>query len=148
MTSAKWLRASLAAMLLALGACTSSPYYGSTSSYPAASSVAYGTVESIQAADTSRSGPGLGSIAGAVVGGVLGHQIGSGRGNTAATIGGAIAGGVAGNEVEKRSSAPRTMYRVQVRLDNGTTEVLNQDSVTDLRVGGRVRVENGRASPL
>jgi len=143
-----FLQASTAALVLALAACSSSPYSSTSSSYPSASTVAYGTVESIEAADAGKSGIGLGSVAGAVVGGVLGNQVGSGRGRTAATIGGAVAGGVAGHEVEKRTGSQAQAYRVRVRLDNGTTQVLDQASAADLRVGGRVRIENGRAYPL
>jgi outer membrane lipoprotein SlyB len=148
MTVGKWMQATFVALLLTLSGCSSSPYQSSTSSYPAASQVAYGTVESIEVTDAPKSGIGLGSVAGAVVGGVLGHQVGGGRGNTAATIGGAVAGGVAGHEVEKRTGNQAATYRVRVRLDNGSTEMLNQESAADLRVGGRVRVENGRAYPI
>lgn len=144
----RFLQVSMAALVLALAACSSSPYRGTSSSYPAASTVSYGTVESIQTVDAEKGGIGLGSVAGAVVGGVLGNQVGSGRGRTAATIGGAVAGGVAGHEVEKRTGSQSAAYRVQVRLDNGTMQELNQESAADLRVGGRVRIENGRAYPL
>ncbi len=148
MTSNRWLPAASAALLLALGACTTSPYQSTASSYPAASTIAYGTVESIEVADAEKNGIGLGSVAGAVVGGVLGNQVGGGRGRAAATVGGAVAGGVAGHEIEKRSGGQASAYRVRVRLDNGSTQVLNQDTASDLRVGGRVRIENGRAYPL
>lgn len=144
----RFLQLSTAALVLAVAACSSNPYRSTSSNYPAASTVAYGTVESIEVADTQKSGIGLGSVAGAVAGGVLGNQVGSGRGRTAATIGGAVAGGVVGHEVEKRVGSGGETYRVRVRLDNGTTQVLDQDSAADLRAGGRVRIENGRAYPL
>jgi hypothetical protein len=37
------------------------------------------------------------------------------------------------------------MYQVGVRLDNGGYRTVIQDSVADLRVGSRVRVDNDRA---
>jgi outer membrane lipoprotein SlyB len=148
MIVSRWMQAGLAALALALAGCSSSPYQSTTSSYPAASNVTYGTVESVEVTDAQKSGIGLGSVAGAVVGGVLGNQVGGGRGRTAATVGGAVAGGVAGHEVEKRVGNQAEAYRVRVRLDNGTTQVLNQESANDLRVGGRVRIENGRAYPI
>jgi outer membrane lipoprotein SlyB len=148
MIASRLMQATFAALIIALAGCSSSPYQSSPSSYPAASNITYGTVESIEVADAQKSGIGLGSVAGAVAGGVLGHQVGGGRGNTAATIGGAVAGGVAGHELEKRSGGNAPVYRVRVRLDNGRTQVLNQESAADLRVGGRVRIENGRAYPI
>ncbi len=149
MTLSKWMQAGFAALVMALAGCSSSPYQSTSSSYPAASTISYGTVESIEVTNAgSRGSSGLGAAAGAVAGGLLGHQVGSGRGNTAATIGGAVAGGVIGNEAEKRVGKSADAYRVRVRLDNGSTQVLNQDTASDLRVGSRVRVENGRAYPL
>ena len=79
-----------------------------------------------------------------MLGGVLGHQIGSGRGNDAATVAGAVGGAVVGNEIEKNRNN-RDVYRLRVRLDNGNTVTIAQDSIADLRAGDRVRVENDRA---
>ena len=88
-------------------------------------------------------GTGAGAILGGVIGGVLGHQVGSGRGNDAATVVGAVGGAVVGNEIEKNRNN-RDGYRVRVRLDNGGSVVIAQDSIGELRAGDRVRIENDR----
>jgi outer membrane lipoprotein SlyB len=91
------------------------------------------------------SGISPGAVVGGVVGGVLGNQVGSGRGRTAATAAGAVGGAVVGNQIEKANRQPTAMYQVGVRLDNGSYQTVVQDSVADLSVGNRVRIENGRA---
>ncbi len=83
-----------------------------------------------------------GTLIGGVAGGVIGHQIGSGRGNTAATIAGAIGGAVVGNEIDKRQRQA-TRYRVTVRLDSGSSLIVDETRDLDLRVGDRVRIEDG-----
>ena len=146
-------RAALAAVVIAVAAAGCATNTGPTASRDGTygNAVTYGTVESIEATTgaAERGGPGLGAAAGAVVGGVLGNQVGAGRGRAAATVGGAVAGGLVGNEAEQRmGNRQGQAYRVRVRLDNGSTTTLTQDAATDLRIGGRVRVENGRACPL
>ena len=79
---------------------------------------------------------------GGIAGGVIGHQIGSGRGNTAATIAGAIGGAVVGNEIEKKQ-AQTTRYRITVRLDSGSSLIVEETRDLNLRVGDRVRIEDG-----
>ena len=83
-----------------------------------------------------------GTVIGGIAGGVIGHQIGSGRGNTAATIAGVIGGAVVGNEIEKKQ-APATRYRITVRLDSGSTLIVEDTRDVNLRVGDRVRIEDG-----
>ncbi|MDO8300731.1 glycine zipper 2TM domain-containing protein [Lacisediminimonas sp.] len=116
--------------------------------YPPSSNTAasgYGVVESIQPVAASRSGPGLGTIAGGVIGGVLGNQIGSGTGRTAATAAGVIGGAVVGNQVEQRRGAQASAYQVGVRMNNGSYATLTQENISNIAVGDRVRVENGLA---
>jgi len=119
-------------------------YYGQSDPY----AVRYGWVESIeqlggQPADTS----GAGAVIGGVVGGLLGHQVGGGRGNTVATIGGAVAGALAGNEVEKRSSTSPAAFRVRVRTQDNGYLTLTQGSPYNMRIGDRVKIQNGVAMP-
>ena len=83
-----------------------------------------------------------GTVIGGIAGGVIGHQIGSGRGNTAATIAGALGGAVVGNEIEKKQ-AQTTRYRITVRLDSGTSLIVEDQRDLNLRVGDRVWVEDG-----
>ena len=83
-----------------------------------------------------------GTLIGGIAGGVIGHQIGSGRGNTAATIAGAIGGAVVGNEIEKKQEHA-TRYRITVRLDSGSSLIVEDTRDLNLRVGDRVRIEDG-----
>jgi len=84
-----------------------------------------------------------GTVIGGLAGGVIGHQIGSGRGNTAATIAGAIGGAVVGNEIEKKQEQGTQRYRITVRLDSGSSLIVEDTRDLNLRVGDRVRIENG-----
>ena len=142
----------LAAMLLALGvaACTTTgPGVMNNSGTLDNSSVrsGYGTVESIEQVDRDNVGI-LGTISGAVIGGLLGHQVGSGRGQTAATIAGAAGGAYAGREIERRTRTSGDVYKIYVRMDDGTYQAVAQDSSTPLRRGDRVRVQNGVVTPI
>ena len=83
-----------------------------------------------------------GTLIGGIAGGVIGHQIGSGRGNTAATIAGAIGGAVVGNEIEKEQGQA-TQYRITVRLDSGSSLIVEDTRDLNLRVGDRVRIKDG-----
>ena len=107
----------------------------------------YGIVQSIELVKQDRAGNtiGFGTIAGAVVGGLVGNQIGSGKGNTAATVVGAAGGAYVGHELENRNQQPANAYRVSVRMENGSTQTLIQDTSDDIRVGDHVRIENGVA---
>jgi outer membrane lipoprotein SlyB len=84
-----------------------------------------------------------GALVGGLAGGVIGHQIGSGRGKTAATIAGAVGGAVVGNEIEKKQGQTKPRYRITVRLDAGGSLIFEEASDLNLRVGDRVRVEDG-----
>lgn len=127
---------------------TSGPSYSSYDSGNPANSAMYGTIDSITVtrgvAATGTNGSG--AVIGGLVGGLVGNQVGSGNGRTAATAAGALAGAVVGNNVEanRNATAERDMYQISVRLDNGDYRTIVQDSVTDLRVGNRVRVVDGR----
>jgi outer membrane lipoprotein SlyB len=150
----------LAALVLGLAACTS-PTPRPADSYPGSSpsagtaprpadpqSVRYGYVEAVEDVNAGSSGPGLGAIGGAIAGGVLGNQIGHGSGRAAATVGGAVLGGVAGHKVEEAiRGRAGAAYRFRVRLDDGTYQTITQEQHDNLRVGDRVRIENGRVWP-
>ena len=165
--------ASLAAsaLVIGLGACTSQPLYSdngtpystypSQTSYPVQSTqqgyatparpvqvAEYGRVAQIELVRTEERGraSGAGAIIGGVAGAVLGHQIGGGFGRDAATAVGAIGGAVAGNSIEKNRASPTVneVYRVSIQLDNGTYRAYDIGGGIDLRVGDRVRIENGQ----
>jgi len=112
----------------------------------------YGVVQAIelvQQATTASSGIGgtgigIGAIAGAVVGGVLGNQVGGGTGQTVATVAGAAGGAYVGNEIEKRQQQKTAdAYKVTVRMDSGSYQTVTQSNNAGLRVGDRVRIDNG-----
>jgi outer membrane lipoprotein SlyB len=106
--------------------------------------VDYGTIEAIEIYRASDNQPiNTGTVLGGIAGGVIGHQIGSGGGRTAATVVGAIGGAVIGNEIEKKR-VQGSRYRVTVRLDSGSSLVVEDTREVNLRVGDRVRVEDDR----
>ncbi len=122
--------------------------YGNGAGYADPYAVRYGWVESIeQVGGQPASASGVGAVLGGVAGGLLGHQIGGGRGNTVATIGGAVAGALAGNEVEKRTNTTPAAFRVRVRTNDNAYMTLTQASPYNLRIGDRVKVQNGTAVP-
>lgn len=128
-------------------ATTTSYPYPSQNTYPASNTypyqVSYGVVESIQLGQPAATqGSGAGAIIGGVVGGLLGNQVGKGSGRKVATVAGVVGGALAGNEIEKRNGTQRNQYLIGVRLDNGGYQTLAQDSIGDLQIGSRVRVDN------
>lgn len=140
-------------LLTALAACgtterstpVSSPTAATTSS-GAATVSGYGTVQAVDIVNKQNAGIGLGAVAGAVVGGVLGNQVGEGRGNTVATVAGAAGGAYAGHQIEKRTRKDDEVYRVTIRMDDGSLQAYTQEMLPDLRIGDRVRIANGVVS--
>ena len=104
-----------------------------------------GRVKRLEPYTTSGSKTG-GMVAGALIGGALGNQVGKGDGRKAATVAGAVGGAYAGKKVAENSD--RTRWKVTVRFDDGHTEVLDQGSAKNLRVGDYVKVRDGRAIRL
>jgi outer membrane lipoprotein SlyB len=145
---------SLASLLALAGCNTMQPAY-SDSSYPQSNQgsgayVGYGVVQSIEVVRQDNSGiggsgVGAGTILGAVVGGIVGNQVGGGSGKTAATVLGAAGGAYAGNQIEKRNQNPSEAYRFTIRMNNGSYQTVTQTSIDDIRIGDRVRIENGVA---
>lgn len=84
-----------------------------------------------------------GAVIGGVAGAVLGNQIGGGSGRDAATVLGAVGGAAVGSQVGRNMNTQQPMYRVTVQTDQGTTRFYDVAATGDLRVGDRVRVENG-----
>ena len=103
-----------------------------------------GTVDSITPITKQGEGSGAGAVLGGVLGGVLGHQVGGGRGKDLATVAGAVGGAVLGNTVEKNSKTT-SVYDVRVRLEDGTFQTLRYETEPGIRVGDKVKIENGRA---
>lgn len=127
--------------------------YPAATSYPAQAprSTEYGRVSHIEVLQGSQRGQatGAGAVIGAVVGGVLGNQVGGGSGRAAATAVGVVGGAVVGNAIEERNSGGggyATGYRITIYLDQGGQRAYDVSSVGDLRVGDRVRMDNGQIS--
>lgn len=139
----------LSTVILAVGCAMPGASPGLGQSYPAAATrdqtTSYGVIEGIDTvAPGAMSSAGVGTVGGAVVGGVLGNQVGSGSGRKAATIAGAIGGAIAGNQIDQRRNTAPAQVDVHVRMRDGSYQTFRQDSQGDLRVGQRVRIENGR----
>jgi outer membrane lipoprotein SlyB len=113
---------------------------------PPAASLEYGRVTSIEyfPGGVARSGVNVpGAIIGGVAGAILGNQIGSGSGRDAATVLGGAAGAAVGSQVGRTTTATDALYRVTLQTEQGITRVYDVPATGDLRVGDRVRVENG-----
>jgi outer membrane lipoprotein SlyB len=105
--------------------------------------IEYGVVESRQPYHADREAPSaMGAVLGGIAGGVIGHQFGGGRGKDVATVAGALGGAYAGHQIQGANERDR--YRVTVRLDGGARLEADEAGESELRVGDRVRVVNGR----
>ena len=124
-----------------------------TSTYPAASypvaGMEYGRIVNIEympVGTTSAGGPNiLGAVVGGVAGAILGNQIGGGSGRTAATVLGGVAGAAVGNSIQRNQQGVTTQagYRITMQSDQGQIRTYEVPATGDLRVGDRVRVDNG-----
>jgi outer membrane lipoprotein SlyB len=133
--------------LAAISACSSNERRNERVLDPAdraSNAVSYGRVSDIEMVPVSSRTSGGGAILGAVIGGVLGSQVGGGSGRDAATVVGAVGGAVVGNQVERRRKKDDEVYRVSVRLDNGREARFDYERIDDLRVGDRVKVQDGQ----
>lgn len=157
--------AAAGAVVASLAACASGPmqpvgsFPSTASSYPASTATAptsleYGRVTGIEyvppgTSTAGRSGPNvLGAVVGGLGGAVLGRQIGGGTGRDVATVLGGAAGAAVGSQVGRGQQAPaatttQPTYRVSVQTDQGVMRTYEVPTPGELRVGDRVRVENG-----
>jgi outer membrane lipoprotein SlyB len=101
-----------------------------------------GVIEDIRAVQTSGQASGLGAAAGGVTGALLGSQIGRGDGRTLAAIAGAAGGAFAGNAIEKNMKQ-HIVYRITLRMDDGSRRVLTRLHEPPFAVGERVHLRDG-----
>lgn len=138
---------SLSALAL-ITACSSNPPRNDAYVSPPVSSnygaVQYGNVSGIEVVGAGARTSGGGAVLGAVLGAVVGNQIGAGSGRAAATGLGAIGGAVIGNTIERRNKGDNEVYRVSVRLDDGRVAQFDYQEVGDLRIGDRIKVQDGQ----
>jgi outer membrane lipoprotein SlyB len=106
-----------------------------------------GVVESIREIKKRGDGSGIGAVGGAVVGGLVGHQFGGGSGKKIATVAGAVGGAFAGHQIEKEVKATKS-YEITVRLDNGSTEVVNTLTASSWQAGDKVKIINGQIQSI
>ena len=87
--------------------------------------------------------PGLALASG--VAGSVGSAIGAGVGRTAATVLGGVAGAAVGSHIARNQQGMTTQagYRITMQTDNGVIRTYEVPATGDLRVGDRVRVDNG-----
>lgn len=150
--------AGVAAAMLAACASTTNPwgptystaptYTAPAAAYPVAGTE-YGRILNIEYMPVGTAAPRSNSILGAVVGGLagaaLGSTIGSGSGRTAATVLGGVAGAAVGNQIARNQQGITTApgYRITMQTDQGVVRTYEVPATGDLRVGDRVRVDNG-----
>ncbi len=120
---------------------------GSYSSQPGAYAE-YGRITNVDliSGGAAASSGSAGTIIGGIAGGVLGNQVGSGGGRAAATVLGVLGGALLGNQIDRSRTANthvNAVYRVTLQTDAGAWRTYDVGG-TDLRVGERVRVENGQ----
>jgi outer membrane lipoprotein SlyB len=141
-----------AAVVASLAACAYNPppTYAPVGAYPCAGypvggapmATEYGRVTNIQfyqagpaAAGQNVPGALVGAVAGAVVGNLVGRSLGGVSARDTSTVLGGVGGAVTG---------PATpVYRITVQSDRGVMRFFDVPSPGDLRVGDRVRVDNG-----
>ena len=122
-----------------------------SSSYPTSNvqAMEYGRIVNIEYLPVGSTAPHHNGILGAVVGGVagalLGSTIGGGSGRTAATVLGGVAGAAVGNNIARNQQGVTTQagYRITMQSDQGVMRTFEVPATGDLRVGDRVRVDNG-----
>jgi outer membrane lipoprotein SlyB len=129
-------------------AYSSAPVYNSPASYPAAGTE-YGRIVNIEympvGTNASPNASILGAVVGGVAGGLLGSTIGAGTGRAAATVLGAVGGAAVGQHLARNQNGVTTQagYRITMQADNGAMRTYEVPATGDLRVGDRVRVDNG-----
>ena len=145
---------SMLAIVLALSsvACENLGGLGSHNSqpqtYPLSTHISgTGIIESIELIPRHQS-VGLGSLAGAAIGGLLGYQMGGGTGKTVTMIAGAAGGAYVGHEVDKQRRTNDHVYKVTLRMDDGTIQSFAQESEPILKQGDKVRIRQGVVSKL
>ena len=101
-----------------------------------------GVIESVREVEKPGQATGTGAAVGGIAGGILGHQAGNGRGRDVMTVLGALGGAFAGHQIEK-STKKQKSYAIDIRLDDGSSRVITQDSPPPWRSGDRIRLVDG-----
>ena len=145
------------AVSVAMLAACANPTQPGYSSYPASgpttttyqtAGMEYGRITNIEYMPVGSTAPSsgiLGAVVGGLAGAAIGSQIGGGSGRTAATVLGGVAGAAIGNQIQRNHEGATTApgYRITMTTDNGGMRTYEVPATGDLRVGDRVRVDNG-----
>jgi len=140
----------LAAILSACGVNPTLPASVPVSTYPAslpATTLEYGRITNIELFQGGTAAASGINVPGAIVGGVAGAVVGDALsgGRSAATVLGGAAGAAIGSQVG-RAQTPASatpVYRLTLQTDSGAFRTYDVPTTGDLRIGDRVRVENG-----
>jgi outer membrane lipoprotein SlyB len=148
------------ALAASLAACAyNPPQYAPVGAYPgggypvaaAPMGTEYGRVSNIQffqagPAASGQNVPGavIGAVAGALVGNMVGRSLGGVSARDTSTVLGGVGGAVIGSQAGRGAPGPATpVYRITVQSDQGVMRFFDVPSPGDLRIGDRVRVDNG-----
>ena len=148
-----------AALAASLGACAyNPPPYAPVGAYPGAGypvavapvATEYGRVTNIQfyqagpaAAGQNVGGAVIGAVAGALVGNMVGRSLGGVSARDTSTVLGGVGGAVIGSQTGRVPGPATPVYRITVQSDRGVMRFFDVPSPGDLRIGDRVRVDNG-----
>ena len=105
-----------------------------------------GVIDSVREIEKPGQASGSGAAIGGIAGGILGNQTGRGHGRDVMTVLGAIGGAIAGHEIEKNTHKVRS-YQIGIRFDDGSTQLITQDTPPAWRPGDRVKLVNGVIGP-
>ena len=111
---------------------------------PAPVSIEFGRITNIEFFQAGAPSSGInvpGAIVGGIAGAVVGNAISGGR--DSATVLGGVAGAAVGSQVNKPAGAVSSVYRVTIQTDARGWRTYDVPATGDLRIGDRVRVENG-----
>lgn len=154
------LAAGLAA--LALGACTTSAMRGDQARTPAATDSEYGSTPDVSggaaamggsasgtaAAGTETTGVGQsGAMASTPNSTVTNIEVIPRQGGTAGGAGTVAGAAVGGSTSTGGSMTSDRVYRITLRMDDGTTQMITQESTPAFSAGDRVRVAGGAVVP-
>ena len=77
-----------------------------------------------------------------LAGGIIGYTIANNQ--KVATVAGVVGGAYAGKKIAENND--RTDYQITVKMDSGSTRVIDQGSIGRIQVGSRVKVKNNKVS--
>lgn len=102
------------------------------------------TVVDVREVEVDGDAKGVGAVAGGLAGAVFGHNIG--EHNKVVTVLGAAGGALLGNQIEKKARATKR-WDMTLRMDDGTTQVIQSEVQPYWNPGARVRLHEGRVQP-